>query len=138
MVDADSPLNETLFQALRDRLEWLLSDSDSWNTSGIGTGTGLAATGRVGLLSGTDWDTFNGKQAAITGGSAFYCGQTSCSEDTLTSTGVNRAYGVACLHYNGTDEYSANVYYDSSLFKVRYGRDGGTLGTASMNWFAWS
>lgn len=138
MIDAESPMNDTLWTAVQDRFDHLLSDSDSWNVAGIGTGTGLAASGRVGLLSGTDWDTFNSKQAAITGGSSFYVGQTACAEDTLTSTGVDRAYGVASLHYSGTDDYSVNVLYASSLFKVRYGRDGGSLANAPVNWIAWS
>lgn len=59
--DVDDWITSAWGTAITDALRWLLATSSTWNTSGIATGTGLAASGRVGLLSGTDWDNFNAK-----------------------------------------------------------------------------
>jgi len=126
MTDADSPVNQTLMDAIRNRLDWLLSDSDSWNTSGIAQGTGLAASGVTGLLSGSTWGSLMGVATGNFSGNnttnrTITTGLSDCKLVILFDTANSKVFFATENSAQGS--YNGGVFTASTLDLIISGAD---------------
>jgi hypothetical protein len=101
--------------ACTDCLRWLLSASDTWNTSGIAQGNGLAASGRPGLLSAADWDTFNGKLSSIADAAIT---QAKLSTTTASSSTTNDTTGVIIIPANSDYAWLPRYKTSNATYKA--------------------